>query len=188
MKKALAMATVALLAGSLSACGGSSSPSAGGPSSGDHGGSNSPSSPSSPTKSSTGGSLLGGGGDYCAALREARTQFQAFSSDKLTDSKYSFLQAKVAQIEASAPSSVKGDWDVLAQTLEKYKELLNSAGLSFDDLSSMQGGQLPPGVDIKQLEKVAKELSSYAKTHDIDKATADLQHSAAAQCGVNLNK
>ncbi len=188
MKKALALAAVALLAGSLTACGGSSSPSAGGPSSGGNGGITH--SPGNPTQSSTndGGSGLGGGGDYCAALRDARAQFQAFSSDKLTDSKYSFLQAKVAQIEASAPSSVKGDWNVLSQTLEKYKELLNSAGLSFDDLSGMQSGQLPPGVDVQQLEKVAKELTSYAKTHDIEKATTDIQQNAQAQCGVNLNK
>lgn len=188
MKKALALATVALLAGSLTACGGNSSPSADGSSGGNGGITHSPGSPTQSSTNDGGGSGLGGGGDYCAALREAKTEFQAFSTDKLTDSKYSFLQSKVSEIEASAPSSVKGDWDVLSQTLEKYKELLNSAGLSFDDLSGMQNGQLPPGVDVQQLQKVAKELVAYTKTHNIEKATEDIQKNAQAQCGVNLNK
>lgn len=181
MKKALALATVALLAGALTACGGSSSPSANGPSSGGNGSTHSLGTP----PHSSGG---GGSGDYCATLRDTKAEFQAFSSGNLTDSKYNLLQSKVSQIEASAPSSVKADWDVLSQTLAKYKELLNSAGLSFNDLSGMQNGQLPPGANLQQLKKVARELVTYSKTHDIQKASEDIQKNAQAQCGVDLNK
>ncbi len=71
--------------------------------------------------------------------------------------------------------------------LTDLHDLLASAGITFDDLSSLSAGQLPPGVDAQKLQKIAPKLQKITSDGSLQKATDSIQKSAKQDCGVSLN-
>lgn len=140
---------------------------------------------SEPTEDSP--SVPEAGGPYCAALEGAKTNLSAIDFTKIDEQTYQKLVTELAKVTAAAPSDVKDDWEALTGALDDLHRLLGTAGISFDDLQQLSAGQLPPGVDAEQLQKIAPKLQSISTDGRIQQASKAIEASAKSECGVNLS-
>lgn len=110
MKFSLAVAGTALLAGTLTACGGGSGGSGGGGGGGDG----------------------GTGSNYCKDLKIASANFSSLSSGDTA--KFDSVFATFHKLASEAPGSIKSDWQTLDGALTTVQKALDDAGLKFSDL------------------------------------------------------
>jgi hypothetical protein len=158
MKKTLALASIVLMAGSLTACGGDDS-NAGG----------------------------GGGGSYCDQIKDLKANVDDLDFTAMSGTQFSDLQSSLDDIESAAPADVKDDWNTLNGALDQLNTILSDAGLSFDDLQGLQNGQLPDGVDMTKLQEVAQKLQDFASSNDLDAAATAIQENVKSECGIDIN-
>ena len=161
MKKTLALATIVLMAGSLTACGGDDNSSAGG----------------------------GGGGSYCDQIKSVKSNVDGLDFTKLDDAQFSDLQNSLAGIASSAPADVKDDWTTLNGAIDQLKQILDDAGLSFNDLQDIQDDptHLPEGIDVAKLQELAQKLHDFASNSDFTAASDAIQANVKSECGIDLN-
>jgi hypothetical protein len=184
-----AVATVVLLAASLTACGGASKTdeSASDTSKVTTNDSTSSSTPSSTTPSSDG---AGGGSDpgsaYCTALKDAKAKFKTLNLTGLNDNQFKQVTAEFDALGAAAPAEVKDDWSTVSTALKQVYQVLADAGLSFSDLQSLSSGQLPKGVTAKDMAKVGKQLTKSMQGSGFQAAATRITAEAKAECGVNM--
>jgi hypothetical protein len=198
MKKLLVVAVSALVL-SLSGCGGADDVS-----NADEG-SGSPTSPSteSPTTSETeptepteatepsdsteptSGTLKGG--PYCDALQHAKEHLSDLDISQLDEDAFTAMNQELAKISAAAPADVKDDWATFQQALTRLHQLLASANISFDDLQQLQQGQLPPGVDPQELQRIAPKIQKISQAPRFQKAGRAISASAKRECHVSLD-
>jgi hypothetical protein len=159
MKKTLALASIVLMAGSLTACGGDNNSSA------------------------------GGGGSYCDQITSLKSNVNGLDFTKLSDQQFSDLQSSLAGIESSAPSDIKDDWSTLNGAIDQLKQILSDAGISFDDLQAIQNdpSNLPDGIDIAKLQELAQKLNDFATNSDFTAASDAIQANVKSECGIDLN-
>lgn len=152
MKLSLAFAGTALLAGTLTACGGGSGDS-------------------------------GAGSDYCKDLKSASATFGSLSGGDT--SKLDSAFATFHKLAAESPDSIKSDWKNLDGAITTIQKALADAGLKFSDLSKIQAGQTPPGVDVSKLAGLASEFSKL-NTPAFTKSSKDIETHAKSVCKVDL--
>lgn len=158
MKLPMAFAGAVLLAGTLTACGGSSG----------------------------GGSGNGGSGsDYCKDLKSAAATFGSLSSG--STSKLDAAFATFHKLAGEAPGAIKKDWETLDTAIATIQKALADAGLKFSDLDKIQAGQTPPGFDPSKLAGLASEFTKL-NTPAFTKASKDIETHAKTVCKVDLNK
>ncbi len=174
MKKLLGIAVVTVML-ALSGCGGGSS-------STDK--TTGATTPTETTQSTDGGSQAGGA--YCDALNGAKTNLSQLDLTKIDEKTYATLQVELAKVAAAAPANVKDDWVVLTQALDDLHTLLASIGISFDDLQALSTGQVPTGVDPKELRKLAPKLQKISNDGQLQAASKAITDSAQADCGLSL--
>ncbi len=148
-------------------------------------------SPSTPASSSGTGSSSGGsnsGSDYCSKLRAAKAQFDSLKITTLSNDTFQKVTDQFDNLTSAAPSAVAGDWQTLSSALHKVQQILASANLSFDDLQTLTSGHRPPGVTIKQLDRVGKELTKFSTDKSFSKAANAISADAKAECGLTLGK
>jgi hypothetical protein len=148
-----------------------------------------PADPSTTAPSTPESSSDSGGGDdsaYCAELRATKSQFDNLNITGLNDAAFTKLTEKFDSLANAAPSAVHDDWQTLSAALTRVKQILASAGLSFDDLKTLTSGNKPPGVTLKQLEKVGRQLTAFSKDSSFTKAANEISAHAKAECGINL--
>jgi hypothetical protein len=163
MKKSLALgalASIALLAGSLTACG-----------SGDD--------------SASGGS----GDDYCGQIKTLQSSVSSLDFTQLDDASFAKLQDSLHGIEDSAPSDIKGDWTTLNSAIDQLNTILSDAGLTFDDLKAIQTdpSHLPDGVDLSTLQGLAKKLNDFASNTSFQDASDNIQANVKDVCHIDLD-
>jgi hypothetical protein len=160
MKKTLALASVVLMAVSLTACGGDDNSSAG-----------------------------GGGGSYCDQIKSVKSNVDGLDFTKLDDAQFSDLQSSLVGIASSAPADVKDDWTTLNSAIDQLKQILDDAGISFDDLQAIQNDptNLPDGIDIAKLQDLAQKLNDFASNSDFTAASDAIQANVKSECGIDLN-
>jgi hypothetical protein len=161
MKKLLALASVALLAGSLTACGGDDSSAGGG----------------------------GGGGSYCDQVKDLKSNVDDLDFATLTEDQFADLQSALDGIASSAPDDVKDDWTTVGDAIDEFKSILTEAGISLDDLQAIQDdpSNLPDGVDIAKLQELAQKLNDFSANSDFADASDAVQQSVKNECGVDLD-
>jgi hypothetical protein len=157
MKKTFAVATIVLMASSLASCGGSD----------DDSGSS--------------------GGGYCDSIQSVKDQVASGSFDQLSQDEFDTFQSKISDIQASAPDDVAEDWQNLGDYLNQFESLLKDAGISLDDLQSLESGGLPSGVDASQLTDLATKLQTLTSDNDIEAADKAITASAKSECGIDLD-
>jgi ABC-type glycerol-3-phosphate transport system substrate-binding protein len=157
MKKALALASVVLMAASLTACGGDEN-----------------------TSSSSGGS-------YCDQVKAMKAKSDTLDFTQLSDSQYAELQSSLRDIEAVAPDDVKADWATFNDGLDQIAQLLNDAGLSFDDVKAMQGGSIPEGTDLAKLQEFADKVQQLTADSEMTDASKAISQNIKDECGVDLD-
>jgi hypothetical protein len=163
MKKTLAVAAVALLAASLTACG-------------DDGG--------------DGDGSGSSGAGYCDQVEDLKTGFadvQDFT--KITEDDFSGIQNALDDIESAAPDDVKDDWATLAGALDELKSILEEAGLTFDQLQQIQEDptNLPEGVDLAKLQELGQKLSDFTDENDFQASADAIQAEVKDECGIDLD-
>jgi hypothetical protein len=163
MKKLLALASIVLMAGSLTACGGDDNSNAGG-----------------------GG---GGGGSYCDQVKDLKSNVDDLDFTTLTEDQFADLQSALDGIASSAPADVQDDWNTLGDAIDEFKSILDEAGLSLDDLQAIQQDptNLPDGVDLAKLQELAQKLNDFAANSDFDAASNAVQQNVKDECGVDLD-
>ena len=156
MKISLALAGAVMLIGGLSACGG------------DDGG----------------GGGDGKDSDYCKDIKAASKSFGSLSSGDTDQLDKAF--ATFHDLAEEAPSSIEGDWKILDDAITTIEKALKDAGLKFSDLSKMQSGEVPEGVDVSKLQGLATELQSLTGP-EFTKATKAIDTHASKTCKVKLS-
>jgi hypothetical protein len=186
-----ALATVVLLAASLTACGGAgkTDDSASDTSKATTSDSTSSSTPSS-TSTTASSDGAGGGSDpgsaYCTALKDAKDKFKNLNVTGLNDNQFKQVTDEFDALGAAAPAQVKDDWTTVSAALKQVYKVLADAGLSFSDLQSLSSGQLPKGVTAKEMAKVGKQLTKSMQGSGFQAAATRITAEAKAECGVNM--
>jgi hypothetical protein len=107
--------------------------------------------------------------------------------DTLSQANFDSFETKINDIQAAAPDEVADDWKTFGDYLSRFNGLLKDAGLSLDDLQTMQTGGIPPGVDPSKLTQLATKLSSLSSTMDVATASKAITASAKSDCNIDLN-
>jgi hypothetical protein len=151
MRKTLtALAPLALVAGLLTGCGGSSSEDSA----------------------------------YCTDLKSAKTKFESFSSGDVAQLGDAF--STMHDLAAEAPDEVADDWKVIDDGITAMKDALAEAGLGLDDLTALQKGEIPDGVDVSKLQDLAPKLQEFGGD-DMTKASEAIDKNAQDACGFKLS-
>ena len=162
MKLSLALAGAALLAGTLTACGGGDGSSG---------------------SSAGGGGNGGSGSDYCKDLKSASATFGSLSggdASKLDDAFATFHK-----LAGEAPGAIKDDWKVLDGAINTLQKAFADAGLKFSDLAKIEAGQIPAGVDQSKLAALVPQLTKLSDANFTKASNAITAH-AKATCKVTL--
>jgi hypothetical protein len=124
-----------------------------------------------------------GGGDYCKDLKAAKKKVDALKGgdlkgiDETVDTMH--------ELADEAPSEIKDDWKVLVDGVDKIVAAIKKAGLSDEDMATLQSGQIPDGVDMAALQSLMTEIQSL-DTDEFQKAGDDINKHAKDKCGVDL--
>lgn len=133
-----------------------------------------------------GGSGSSSSGDYCDLLKDAKSDVDTSDFTTLTDAKFNDLVDQIHAVEESAPSDVQDDWKTFGDVLDQFQSILSDAGISFDDLSSLQSGQLPDGVDMAKLQEAMKKLQSL-DTDSLTEAQQNIADNAKSECDITID-
>lgn len=126
-------------------------------------------------------------GDYCDALKGAKTNLSGIDFTQINEKVYGQLTNELQKVSSVAPADVQDDWDVVLTALTDLHQLLASAGITLDDLAGLAAGQVPPGVDAQQLQKLAPKLQKITADGKLQQASQRIQQSAQKECGLVLN-
>lgn len=106
----------------------------------------------------------------------------------LSDRQFNDFRDRISNLQSQAPASVQDDWGVLGSTLDKVKTLLNSAGVSFDDLRALKHHQAPSGnVNLARLQKIAPRLQALGSDNRLTTAKNAITKSAQSACNISLH-
>ena len=130
----------------------------------------------------------GGDGDsdasgYCADIKAAKPTFDRLSSGDLSVLEKGF--AAFHRLADESPDGLDDQWKVLDEAASSVEDSIKTAGLSFDDLPSIQSGQIPPGTDPTKLATFVTDLQKLNSTQFSD-ARAAIARQAKDECGVDL--
>jgi hypothetical protein len=159
-RNVIALAAAVVLGAGLTACGGSSD-------SGDSGESSS--------------------GSYCDLLQSAKDQVDQTSDlTALTDDNFNSLVDQIHEVEAAAPDDIAADWKTIVDELEEFESILADAGVSFDDLQSIEAGTIPEGVDMQKLQESLTKLQTLDTT-EVTAAQQRISDHAKSECDITLD-
>jgi hypothetical protein len=133
--------------------------------------------------SGDGGSSSSSG--YCDQLKAAKSSVDDTNLTNLTDDKFQQLVDDVHALESSAPSSVQDDWQTFGDFIDQFQSILKDAGLSFDDLSALQNGQVPDGVSLAKLQAAGQQLQQLDSTK-LAAAQQAIADNAKSECNIDL--
>ena len=125
-------------------------------------------------------------GDYCDTLKSSQSEFEDLDPTALTEEKFSALQEKINQLEEEAPSDVKDDWGTAGEQLDKFKGLLDEAGIDFDDIQTLKQNKMPEGIDVAKLQAMIPKLQQFAQDPSLDKAEEAIRKNAKSECNITL--
>ena len=127
----------------------------------------------------------GSTGEYCKELKADKAYFQNFDSANPDLSKLDEAFTRMHSLASLAPPPVADDWKVLDDAITTIREALDEAGLDFDDLAAMQNGEIPPDVDLEELEALGPKLEALGGS-EVEDAAASIEKHAHDECGVDL--
>ncbi len=194
MKKSFGLALAALMAASLTACGGDDDTAA--PSETTAASTTEPTETAEtaettettePTESTPTGPPDPFGGDYCEVLQEAKTEFADFGGGDIDQTSFEDLEAKIGELEDAAPEEVSGDWMVLGDGISGFLQVLEDAGITLDDLAAFQRGEVPEGVDPQVIQELPQKIQALGLDGpEFQRATEAIEGHAKSECGVDL--
>lgn len=130
------------------------------------------------------GSSSGASDHYCSDVRASKTSLSALNGSVPNKTEFSAALAAVQQIDAEAPDSVKGPWDVLDHTLSNFQATLDRLGITVDDIPLIESGKegINDPSEYQTLSSALKGLQSPA----LSAATATINVETIKDCNVSL--
>jgi hypothetical protein len=126
------------------------------------------------------------GGDYCDTLKSSQSELTDLDPTAFTEDKFSALQDKLDQLEDEAPSEVQDDWGTAGEQIEKFRSLLDEAGIDFDDIQTLKQNQMPEGVDMAKLQALIPKLQQFSQDPSLDNALEAIRKNAKSECNITL--
>lgn len=127
------------------------------------------------------GTLSGcsGGGPYCDAVDEAKTQLTGFSTKSQAD--FADNAAAVAAIAKVAPKDVQEQWNQVAKATKRVVNAQRKAGIALEDLAEEERINALSQADIDRLNK------AFTTFNDTKEQREDVVRSVHDQCGIDLS-
>ena len=122
--------------------------------------------------------------DYCADAKKAAPTFKSLSDGDFAGAKDTFALSH--QLADEAPDEVEKDWAKIDKVNTTVEKAFKEAGLKFEDLSRVEKGDIPKGVNASRLQSLAKEMSALSGT-DFTNAAKRIDAHAKKVCDVTLH-
>ncbi len=147
--------------------------------------SNSGSSPGSePTLAGDGSGAGGGAQDYCGLVDSASAikAGWAATGDIDVEAEHDEYQ----KIVAAAPSDIRADWELVAQSHDAVVAAWEAAGLSLGTVNDVLNGEIGPDApEFEQVTTISRESASAPLAERIE-AQGRIDEATQASCGVDL--
>lgn len=126
----------------------------------------------------------GGSKAYCNDMKKADKNFSALDSGDFSKLDQAFKTFHT--LAAESPSEIKPDWKILESAITAMEKGFKDAGIKFSDLTELQKGKIPEGVDLKKLTKLSTTMSQFSNAK-FKKASDHIAKHAKEECKVNIN-
>ena len=124
---------------------------------------------------------------YCTELEASKKYFRTFSGGGSSDaSEFGTAIEKFHSLADAAPDDIAPSWDVLDGALSELERALAEAGITTDDLAGLQQGEIPKGVDMAKLAKLAPKVQAL-DSPELRDAGKEIRTHAKDECGVTLD-
>ncbi len=130
----------------------------------------------------------GDGGDdaYCDRLEEARDSIEDVDTATLDQETFDDITSQLNDLSEEAPSDVEDQYQTVIDGFDEIAALFEEAGISFDDLDSLQSGDLPEGVDLEKLQELAPRFEEISTDTSIEDAIDEIQTDAEERCDITF--
>jgi ABC-type glycerol-3-phosphate transport system substrate-binding protein len=127
----------------------------------------------------------GSGGGYCDDLKGTKTTVTALGDADMTQATFDKLSGDVQTIADEAPSDVKGDWNTIADALQKFNTAMSDAGITFDNLKDLgkAGGPTLDPAKLQAITAAAGALDADA----ITTASDNINKEVKSECNIDLD-
>ena len=122
---------------------------------------------------------------YCAELKTDKAYFQTLSGAQPDLSSLDEAFSRMHSLAKAAPAAVAQPWATLDGAVTTIEGALDEAGISAEDLVAMQGGDVPPDVDLEKLEALGSRMEALSG-QEVDKAAEQIADHAEDSCGIDL--
>ena len=130
------------------------------------------------------------GGDntdaYCTDLEAAQEDFETLNSGGSSGEDLDETFQTLRDLAASAPEEISEEWAQLDDSIEQVQTALDEAGISFEDLTNAQSGELPEGVELEDLQALAEEFQQIG-SEETRQAAETIEEHAREECDVDLS-
>ena len=123
---------------------------------------------------------------YCEQLKADEKYFSAVSGEGADPSQFGEALERLHGLADKAPEDIATEWGTLDSAFTEVETVLADAGIEPQDLAGLQSGQIPKGVDVKDLAAIGPKLQELDSPELRDAATAIRKH-AKAECDITLS-
>ncbi len=133
-----------------------------------------------------------GGGDYCAALEDAKAELDAVSGGDAGAIK-GFADAfdTMRNVGEQAPDEVSAEWETVVAGIDQVEQAVEDAGLTMDDLAAVAESpdpeNLPDGVTIESLQQLGTEMQQL-NSPELTAAQGAIDAHAQEECDITLDQ
>jgi uncharacterized phage infection (PIP) family protein YhgE len=128
---------------------------------------------------------------YCKELKSASDDIAALQSGSPDFGKLEDTIETFHGLADAAPSEVEDDWDTLVTGFTKLQKTFEDAGVSMDDLATINSGQIPEGMSQADLAALGPKLqSAFTEDDQAELTTAgqNVEKHAKSECGIDLGE
>lgn len=127
--------------------------------------------------------------DYCDVAKGIKDDVESIDFSTLDDKTFNQLQDNFDKLEASAPDDVQKDWALLSDKFAELDGILDDAGISFDQLQSIESGQMPDGMDMAKAQEFITKMQDWTKSAaDVEPAVKRIETNLKDDCGIDTEE
>lgn len=123
---------------------------------------------------------------YCSQLESAQEDFETLNSGDTTGGDLDETFQTLRDLADAAPEEIAEEWAQLDDSIEQVQTALDEAGITFEDLSNAQSGELPEGVELEDLQALAAEFQQIG-SEETRQAAETIEEHAREECDVDLS-
>jgi prepilin-type N-terminal cleavage/methylation domain-containing protein len=123
---------------------------------------------------------------YCTLLQSFENNQGGLDDSQLADDRYTALIKAFNHLAQQAPvDAIAHDWQAVSDALSQVQQILNQAGLTWNDLGDAENGNLP---DMTQQDAAAltQQIDDAISNGNLDSAFSEISQDASNNCDMNL--